>query len=145
MTSSNKQLLIWLAAIFIGAVAGLLHAGWIDASANFVATVYTRLFQFLAVPTVALAITTTLISFGRQGSTRKISLHTLVYTTLTPLAAALVGMFLYLIIRPGNKAAIISPTAFLSCPALIFDLPGDGGEYKNFCRENGYVFLLEEF
>ena len=58
---------------------------------------------------------------------------------------AFAGLSQPLIIRPGNKAAIISPTAFLSCPALIFDLPGDGGEYKNFCRENGYVFLLEEF
>ena len=110
MSSSNKQLLIWLAAIVIGAVAGMLHAGWIDASANFVATVYTRLFQFLAVPTVALAITTTLISFGRQGSTRKIFLHTLVYTTLTTLAASLVGLLLYVIIRPANLPASILPT-----------------------------------
>ena len=110
MSSSNKQLLIWLAAIVIGAVAGMLHAGWIDASANFIATVYTRLFQFLAVPTVALAITTTLISFGRQGSTRKIFLHTLVYTTLTTLAASLVGLLLYVIIRPANLPASILPT-----------------------------------
>jgi len=109
MSSSNKQLLIWLAAIVIGAVAGMLHAGWIDASANFIATVYTRLFQFLAVPTVALAITTTLISFGRQGSTRKIFLHTLVYTMLTTLAASLVGLLLYVIIRPANLPASVLP------------------------------------
>lgn len=122
MTSSNKQLLIWLAAIFIGAVAGLLHAGWIDASANFIATVYTRLFQFLAVPTVALAITTTLISFGRQGSTRKIFLHTLVYTTLTTLAAALVGMFLYLIIRPGNlPSGMIPAEASVASESTFYD------------------------
>jgi len=110
MSSSNKQLLIWLAAIVIGVLAGLLHVGWIDASANFIATVYTRLFQFLAVPTVALAITTTLISFGRQGSTRKIFLHTLVYTFLTTLAAALLGMVLYMIIRPGNLPSGMIPS-----------------------------------
>ena len=110
MSSSNKQLLIWLGAIVIGVLAGLLHAGWIDASANFIATVYTRLFQFLAVPTIALAITTTLISFGRQGSTRKIFLHTLVYTFLTTLAAALLGMVLYMIIRPANLPSGVIPS-----------------------------------
>ena len=122
MSSSNKQLLIWLGAIVIGVLVGLLHAGWIDASANFIATVYTRLFQFLAVPTVALAITTTLISFGKQGSTRKIFLHTLLYTTLTTVAAALVGLLLYVLIRPANlPAEVLSSGAPVTTGSTFYD------------------------
>jgi Na+/H+-dicarboxylate symporter len=84
---------------------GLVHVKGVDAVCGFIATVYTRLFQFLAVPTVALAITTTLISFGRQRSTREIFTHTITYTLLTTLAASLVGFGLYLWISPGNLPA----------------------------------------
>lgn len=102
MKKSNKQLILWLGALVTGAVLGLLHNNAVNATANFIATVYTRLFQFLAVPTVALAIMTTLISFGRQKSTRSIFLHTITYTLLTTLMAALVGMVLYRLIAPES-------------------------------------------
>ena len=102
MKKSNKQLILWLGALVIGAVLGLLHSNAINATANFIATVYTRLFQFLAVPTVALAIMTTLISFGRQKSTRSIFLRTITYTLLTTFVAALVGMVLYRLIAPES-------------------------------------------
>ncbi len=102
MQKANKQLFWWLGALVLGTVLGLLKVDWIDAACTFVATVYTRLFQFLAVPTVALAITTTLISFGKQRSTRKIFVHTITYTLLTTLVAALVGMGMYLLISPDN-------------------------------------------
>ena len=102
MKKSNKQLILWLGALVVGAVLGLLHNNAINATANFIATVYTRLFQFLAVPTVALAIMTTLISFGRQKSTRSIFLHTITYTLLTTFVAALVGMVLYRLIAPES-------------------------------------------
>ena len=86
----------------LGAVLGLLKSDAINAVCNFVATVYIRLFQFLAVPTVALAIMTTLISFGRQKSTKSIFLHTITYTLLTTFVAALVGMVMYKIIAPES-------------------------------------------
>ena len=105
MKASNKQLFWWLGALVVGAGLGLLHNGVVDAVCGFIATVYTRLFQFLAVPTVALAIMTTLILFGRQRSTRKIFAHTVTYTLLTTFAAALVGMGLYLLIAPENLPA----------------------------------------
>ena len=105
MKTRNKQLFWWLGALVLGTVLGLLHVEAVDAVCKFIATLYTRLFQFLAVPTVALAITTTLISFGRQRSTRKIFTHTITYTLLTTFVAALVGMGLYLLISPENLPA----------------------------------------
>ena len=111
MKESNKQLLWWLGALVLGTVLGLLHIGFVDAVCGFIATVYTRLFQFLAVPTVALAITTTLILFGKQRSTRKIFLHTITYTLLTTLAAALLGMGLYLLIAPESLPKELISTA----------------------------------
>ena len=105
MKIRNKQLFWWLGALVLGTVLGLLHVDAVDAVCKFIATLYTRLFQFLAVPTVALAITTTLISFGRQRSTRKIFTHTITYTLLTTFVAALVGMGMYLLISPENLPA----------------------------------------
>ncbi|MBR1678488.1 MAG: dicarboxylate/amino acid:cation symporter [Bacteroidales bacterium] len=116
----NKQLYWWLGALGLGVVLGLLHAGWVDSVCGFLATVYTRLFQFLAVPTVALAVMTTLISFGKQKSTRTIFVHTITYTLLTTLVAALVGLCLYLVIAPQNlppemlKSAGTAPAEGLS-------------------------------
>ncbi|MBO5563302.1 MAG: dicarboxylate/amino acid:cation symporter [Bacteroidales bacterium] len=116
----NKQLYWWLGALGLGVVLGLLHAGWVDSVCGFLATVYTRLFQFLAVPTVALAVMTTLISFGKQKSTRTIFVHTITYTLLTTLVAALVGLCLYLVIAPQNlppemlKSAGTAPAGGLS-------------------------------
>lgn len=100
-----KQTLIWIGALVVGAILGLLNAGWIDAAMNFIATVYTRLFQLLAVPTIALAVATTLASFGKQKGTRRIFIHTLGYTLLTTIVAAAVGLILYVVVEPGNIPA----------------------------------------
>ncbi len=110
MKIKNNQLFWWLGALALGAVLGLLRVDWINGVCNFIATVYTRLFQFLAVPTVALAIMTTLISFGKQRSTRKIFGHTITYTLLTTLFAALVGMGMYLLMAPQNIPAEVLGT-----------------------------------
>ena len=107
----RKDIFWWLGALTVGAVLGLLGVDIINGICNFIATVYTRLFQFLAVPTVALAIMTTLISFGKQQSTRRIFGHTITYTLLTTLFAALVGMGMFLLIAPQNIPADILGSA----------------------------------
>ena len=123
MKKSNRQLILWLGALVIGAVLGLLHSNAINATANFIATVYTRLFQFLAVPTVALAIMTTLISFGRQKSTRSIFLRTITYTLLTTLVAAMVGMVLYRLIAPDSipQSMLTSVSSGVDSEASFYD------------------------
>ena len=96
-----KITLLWIGALVVGAVLGLLGLGWLNEVMNFVATVYTRLFQLLAVPTIVLAVITTFATFGSKGSGRIFG-HTLTYTLLTTFAAAIVGAVLYVIIAPGN-------------------------------------------
>ena len=96
-----KRTLIWIVALVLGAVLGMLGIGWLDATMGFIATVYTRLFQLLAVPTIVLAVITTFASFGTKGSGRIFG-QTLTYTLLTTFAAAVVGAILYILIAPGN-------------------------------------------
>ena len=106
-----KKTMIWMGALVVGAVLGLLGLGWLNDVMDFVATVYTRLFQLLAVPTIVLAVITTFATFGSKGS-GKIFGRTLVYTLLTTFAAAAVGALLYVVVAPGNlpAEAIISST-----------------------------------
>ena len=96
-----KKAIIWIGALVIGAILGTLGISWLDEVMNFVATVYTRLFQLLAVPTIVLAVITTFATFGSKGSGRIFG-HTLTYTLLTTFAAAAVGAVLYVIVAPGN-------------------------------------------
>ena len=100
-----KNIIIWTSTLVLGAILGWLGIEWLNALLGFIATVYTRLFQFVAVPTIALAIITTLSSLGGQKETGRIFLHTLTYTLLTTFAAAVVGLVLYLVIAPGNLPA----------------------------------------
>ena len=96
-----KKTLIWIGALVVGAILGLLGQDWLNGLMDFVATVYTRLFQLLAVPTIVLAVITTFATFGSKGSGRIFG-RTLIYTLLTTIAAAAVGALLYVVVAPGN-------------------------------------------
>ena len=96
-----KKTLLWIGALLVGAILGLLGLAWLNSLMDFVATVYTRLFQLLAVPTIVLAVITTFATFGSKGSGRIFG-RTLIYTLLTTFSAAIVGAILYVIIAPGN-------------------------------------------
>ena len=96
-----KKIVLWIGALVVGAILGMLGLGWLNGLMDFVATVYTRLFQLLAVPTIVLTVITTFATFGSKGSGR-IFARTLTYTLLTTFAAAAVGALLYVVIAPGN-------------------------------------------
>ena len=96
-----KKTLLWIGALLVGAILGLLGLAWLNSLMDFVATVYTRLFQLLAVPTIVLAVITTFATFGSKGSGRIFG-RTLIYTLLTTFSAAIVGAILYVIVAPGN-------------------------------------------
>ena len=102
---SHRQMFIWMGALLIGILLGMPTIGWIDETMNFIATIYTRLFQLLAVPTIVLAVITTLASLGSQRNSGRIFRTTLKYTLATTFAAAAVGLLLYLLIRPENLPA----------------------------------------
>ena len=99
---NGKQMIIWLAALILGGALGMLNNGAINEFFNFIASAYTRLFKFVAVPTIALAVTTTLAMLGAKRDTGRIFLHTIIYTLLTTLAAAVIGAVLYVVVSPGN-------------------------------------------
>ena len=96
-----KQLVIWVAALGTGAVLGSLGVKGLNEFMDFVASAYTRCFQFVAVPTVALAVITALASLGDGRNMGKVFAKTFSMTVLTSLLAALVGLGLYLLVQPG--------------------------------------------
>ena len=102
----------------VGAVLGVLGLDWLNATADFVATIYTRLFQLLAVPTIVLAVISTFATFGSKGSGRIFG-HTLTYTLLTTIAAATVGAVLYVVIAPGNLPVLPTADADVSTVASV--------------------------
>lgn len=95
-------MLVWIGALIVGAILGLLQTGWLDDVMNFVATIYVQLFQLLAVPTIVLAVATTLTSLGKGQEAGRIFRHTISYTLLTTIVAAAVGLLLYVVIAPGQ-------------------------------------------
>ena len=100
--SQHRQMLLWIGALVVGAAIGMAQVGWIDNIMSFIASVYTRLFQLLAVPTIVLAVITTLSTLGGQKDSGRIFRTALKYTILTTVAAAAVGLILYIIVAPGN-------------------------------------------
>ena len=101
----GRQFVLWIVALVLGGILGLRNIPTLNALFIFIASVFTRLFQFVAVPTIALAVMTTLSALGAKKETRQIFGHALVYTLLTTISAAVVGLALFLWIAPGNLPA----------------------------------------
>ena len=87
MKKQIRQAILWVGALIVGDVLGSLHIDAIDSVCNFVATIFTRLFQFTAVPAIAVSVLTTLAMLGGNKETGKIFRRTIMYTLLTTLAA----------------------------------------------------------
>lgn len=107
MNKQVKQAIFWVGALIIGAVLGLLHITAIDNICNFIATIFTRLFKFTAVPAIAVSILTTLASLGGNKETGKIFRRTLMYTLLTTLAASTIAAVLFFVIKPEVLSASV--------------------------------------
>ncbi len=101
----GQQFILWFAALIVGAILGWLGIESLNELFSFIATVFTRLFQFIAVPTIALAVITTLSALGAKKNTGRIFAHAVTYTLLTTIAAAGIGLGLYLWIAPDSLPA----------------------------------------
>ena len=91
---NRNRLILWMFALIAGAVLGALGSHALNEFFSFVATVFTRLFQFIAVPTIALTVITTLASLGAKKDTGRIFTRAVSYTLLTSVLAAAVGLVL---------------------------------------------------
>ena len=100
--AQGRQFLLWFGALILGGILGWLGIQPLNDFFNFVATIFTRLFQFIAVPTIALAVITTLAALGNNKDTSRIFFHAIFYTLFTTFCAAGTGLALYLWIAPGN-------------------------------------------
>lgn len=98
----NKRMILWIAALVAGGVLGMLGIGWINSTCDAIATVFTRLFQFVALPTIAITILTTLAQMSGQKDAGRIFGLTISYTLLTTFAAAIVALGMYYIIAPES-------------------------------------------
>lgn len=99
---NSRQFALWMGALVIGAILGWMGIPALNQLFDFIATVFTRLFQFISIPTIALAVITTLSALGAKKETGRIFAHAVTYTLLTTICAAAIGLALYLWIAPGN-------------------------------------------
>ena len=127
--ASRRQLVLWFGALILGGILGYLGIKPLNDLFDFIATIFTRLFQFIAVPTIALAVITTLSALGGKKETGKIFAHAVVYTLLTTISAAAVGLALYLWIAPGNLPADVVGAAASAVP---LDKVGSLSYYDHF-------------
>ncbi|MBQ2477677.1 MAG: dicarboxylate/amino acid:cation symporter [Desulfovibrio sp.] len=100
-----RKVVLWFVAMVAGGLLGYLQVPWINELFNFIATVFTRLFQFVAVPVIALAVITTLASLGARRETGQIFSRAVVYTLATTVAAAAVALALFVWVAPANIPA----------------------------------------
>lgn len=114
-----RQFILWMAALIVGGILGWLNVPALNDLFNFIAAVFTRLFQFIAIPTVALAVITTLSALGAKKDTKRIFGHAVTYTLLTTIGAAAVGLGLYLWIAPGNLPADVVGAGAAAVPEKL--------------------------
>lgn len=115
----GRQFVLWMLALVVGAALGWLGIKPLNELFNFIATVFTRLFQFIAVPTIALAVITTLAQLGGKKETGRIFAHAVTYTLLTTICAAGIGLMMYLWIAPGNLPADIIGAGTANVPQKL--------------------------
>ncbi len=93
---------LYIGGLVLGALLGLIGNEELNIVLNFIATVFTRLFSFIAVPVIAVSLINTLAKLNHGSNGGTIFTHTIFYTFLTTIVAATVGLSLFLIFAPSN-------------------------------------------
>ena len=103
----------YICALLLGAGLGLMGLDILNNIVDFVATTFTRMFSFLAVPVIALSLINTLSSLNRSDGGKLIFRYTIFYTLLTTILAACVAAVLFIVIAPTNVSSEMVGTADL--------------------------------
>ena len=119
---NRNRLILWMFALIAGAVLGAMGSHALNEFFSFVATVFTRLFQFIAVPTIALTVITTLASLGAKKDTGRIFTRAVSYTLLTSVLAAAVGLVLYIWIAPESLPSELTKIGAENVPQKLGNL-----------------------
>ena len=106
-----RSVLFYSAGIILGIICGLTDSSFIHQLMDFIATVFTRLFSFIAVPIIALSLITTLAKLGKSSESGLIFRHAVFYTLLTTIIAAVVAAGLFEFAAPANLPSEIVGTA----------------------------------
>ncbi|WP_202107858.1 dicarboxylate/amino acid:cation symporter [Succinivibrio dextrinosolvens] len=101
----------YIGALIIGALIGFAGNADVNAVMDFIATVFTRLFSFIAVPIIAVSLISTLANLSRNSKGGTIFIHTIFYTLLTTILAAVLGAVLFSVINPANVPAAMTEGA----------------------------------
>ncbi len=102
---------LYIGALIVGSLIGFAGNTDINAVMDFIATVFTRLFSFIAVPIIAVSLISTLANLSKNSKGGSIFAHTIFYTLLTTILAALLGAVLFAVIKPANVPATLSSSA----------------------------------
>ena len=100
--------IFYVGAVILGIASGFSESVFLHDLMDFIATVFTRLFSFIAVPIIALALITTLAKLGKGSESGKIFVHTIFYTLLTTIISALVAASLFFTLNPENVPSEMS-------------------------------------
>ena len=109
--SGRMLAIFYLIAIVLGIVNGIWGSSATQSFADFIATMFIRLFKFVAIPIIAVSIISTLSSISKSRSSGRIFRHTIFYTLFTTILAATLAAILYEVFSPGNVSASISGAA----------------------------------
>ena len=102
--TSPAMVVAYAIAIALGVCSGLWGGEMIHAFADFVSSIFIRLFKFISIPIIAVSIIATLASISRSSESGRIFRHTIFYTLLTTILAAALAAVLYVIFSPANVA-----------------------------------------
>ena len=109
--SGRMLAIFYLIAIVLGIVNGVWGSSATQSFADFIATMFIRLFKFVAIPIIAVSIISTLSSISKSRSSGRIFRHTIFYTLFTTILAATLAAILYEVFSPGIVSASISGAA----------------------------------
>ena len=109
--SGRMLAIFYLIAIVLGIVNGIWGSSATQSFADFIATMFIRLFKFVAIPIIAVSIISTLSSISKSRSSGRIFRHTIFYTLFTTILAATLAAILYEVFSPGNVSSSSSGAA----------------------------------